>query len=399
MPMAIALTPAPLRTPTRTSDNRPDVGWPPGSGRHPNLRNSDTLRSMFRIPALLLLTCFLSYAQAADDAQPATSNVRNAKFPAIHADLRVTFRLKAPDAKTVKFHPAGDGLGKADLDMTKSDDGYWTVTTAPSVPGFHYYWFLVDGAEVEDPGSETFFGWAKQCSGVEVPEKGVDYYLPKDVPHGDLRAKWYLSKTTGAWRRAYVYAPPDYDRNATTRYPVLYLQHGAGEDERGWGIQGRVNFIMDNLLAEKKSVPMIVVMDCGYATAQGSANAFEDVVMNDLIPVIDASYRTLTDRDHRAMAGLSMGSGQALQITLRHLDKFSYIGAFSGTIRNFDAKTSYNGVFADAAAFNKKVHLLFFGLGTLKTRSSPQPTPRTTPLKKPASKAKSTNRKAPRTSG
>jgi enterochelin esterase family protein len=203
-------------------------------------------------------------------------------------------------------------------------------------------------------------------AGRSSPEKGVDYYLPKDVPHGDLRAKWYLSKTTGAWRRAYVYTPPDYDRNATARYPVLYLQHGAGEDERGWGIQGKVNFIMDNLVAEKRAVPMIVVMDCGYATGQNNAtnaNAFEDVVMNDLIPAIDASYRTLTDRDHRAMAGLSMGSGQALQITLRHLDKFSYIGAFSGTIRNFDAKTSYNGVFADAPAFNKKVHLLFFGLG------------------------------------
>jgi enterochelin esterase family protein len=332
---------------------------------------------MLRIPALLLLTCLFSYAQT-DETQPATSNVRAAKFPAIHADLRVTLRLKAPDAKTVKFHPAGDGLGKTDLDMTKSDDGYWTVTTAPAVPGFHYYWFIVDGAEVEDPGSETFFGWAKQCSGVEVPEKGVDYYLPKDVPHGDLRAKWYLSKTTGAWRRAYVYTPPDYDRNTAARYPVVYLQHGAGEDERGWGIQGKVNFIMDNLIAAKKSVPMIVVMDCGYATrpgdqppaggrgaaGQNTVTAFEDVVMNDLIPTIDSSYRTLTDRDHRAMAGLSMGSGQALQITLRHLDKFSYIGAFSGTIRNFDAKTSYNAVFADAAAFNRKVHLLFFGLGT-----------------------------------
>jgi enterochelin esterase-like enzyme len=324
----------------------------------------------------------LCFAQT-DDSKPATSNVRGAQYPRVHSDLRVTFRLKAPDAKVVKLHPAGDGLGKADVDMTKGADGLWTVTTGPAVPGFHYYWFLVDGAEVNDPGSETYFGWAKQSSGIEVPEAGVDYYMPKDVPHGDLRAHWYLSKTTDSWRRAYVYTPPDYDRNARVRYPVLYLQHGAGEDERGWGVQGRVNFIMDNLIAGKKAKPMIVVMDCGYANrpgeqpAQGGGGrgasgrggqnvvtAFEDVVMNDLIPSIDANYRTLTDREHRAMAGLSMGSGQALQITMRHLDKFSYIGAFSGTIRNVDPKTTYGGVMADAAAFNKRVHLLFFGLGT-----------------------------------
>ncbi len=340
---------------------------------------------MFRAIAIAAFSCLLCFAQT-DDSKPATSNVRGAQYPRVHSDLRVAFRLKAPDAKVVKLHPAGDGLGKADVDMAKGADGLWTVTTGPAVPGFHYYWFLVDGAEVNDPGSETYFGWAKQSSGIEVPEAGVDYYMPKDVPHGDLRAHWYLSKTTGLWRRAYVYTPPDYDRNARVRYPVLYLQHGAGEDERGWGVQGKMNFIMDNLIAAKKAKPMIVVMDCGYANrpgeqpAQGGGGrgasgrggrggqnvvtAFEDVVMNDLIPSIDANYRTLTDREHRAMAGLSMGSGQALQITMRHLDKFSYIGAFSGTIRNVDPKTTYGGVMADAAAFNRKVHLLFFGLGT-----------------------------------
>ncbi|HVW08963.1 MAG TPA: alpha/beta hydrolase-fold protein [Bryobacteraceae bacterium] len=339
---------------------------------------------MLRLIVIAAFSCLLCFAQT-DDSKPASSNVRGAQYPRVHSDLRVTFRLKAPDAKAVKLHPAGEGLGKTDVEMTKGGDGLWTVTMAPAVPDFHYYWFLVDGAEVNDPGSETFFGWAKQSSGIEIPEAGVDYYLPKDVPHGDLRAHWYLSKTTGLWRRAYVYTPPDYDRNARVRYPVLYLQHGAGEDERGWGVQGRVNFIMDNLIAEKKAKPMIVVMDCGYANrpgeqpAQGGGGrgasggrgggqnvvtAFEDVVMNDLIPSIDASYRTLTDREHRAMAGLSMGSGQALQITMRHLDKFSYIGAFSGTIRNVDPKTTYGGVMADAAGFNKKVHLLFFGLGT-----------------------------------
>ena len=258
--------------------------------------------------------------------------------------------------------------------MVKGDDGFWTVITSPAVAGFHYYWFIVDGAAVSDPSSETYFGWAKQTSGVEIPEKGVDFYLPKDVPHGDVRSRWYFSKTTGLWRRAYVYTPPDYDRNTRARYPVLYLQHGAGEDERGWSTQGRANFILDNLLAEGKAKPMIVVMDCGYASRPGEqaqpgrggaqSNAFEEVVINDLIPMIDATDRTLADKEHRAMAGLSMGAGQALQIALRHLDKFSYIGAFSGGLRNFDVKTSYDGVFTDPAAFNKKARLLWFGAGT-----------------------------------
>jgi enterochelin esterase family protein len=174
-----------------------------------------------------------------------------------------------------------------------------------------------------------------------------------------------------------VYTPPDYDAKTSARYPVLYLQHGSGEDERGWSTQGRMNFILDNLLADGKAKPMIIVMDRGYATPVGVAaqppagarigaapNAFADVVLTDLIPATDSSFRTLADRDHRAMAGLSMGSGQALQITLTHLDTFSYIGGFSGPARNADLKTAYNGAFADAGAFNSKVHLLWLGAGT-----------------------------------
>lgn len=333
---------------------------------------------MYRYLAISILLALTTVAQPADESQPAVSNVRGAQYPRIHPDLRVTFRLKAPDAQKVQLHPGGDGLGKGDIDMVKAADGFWTVTTGPAVAGFHYYWFLVDGTVVADPSSETYFGWARQTSGVEIPEKGVDYYLPKEVPHGDVRIRWYFSKTTQAWRRAYVYTPPDYDRDARARYPVLYLQHGAGEDERGWSNQGRAGFILDNLIAEGKAKPMIVVMDCGYAVKTGEQppsspapgrgagqnSAFEEVVIKDLIPTIDAQYRTLTDRENRAMAGLSMGSGQALNITLRNLDKFAYIGAFSGAIRNFEAATSYNGVFNDASAFNKKVHLLWTGVGT-----------------------------------
>jgi enterochelin esterase-like enzyme len=328
---------------------------------------------LYRTLLFFLLTCAVCRAQAGD-SQPATSNVRGAAYPRVHADLRVTFHFKAPDAKKVQLQPGGDdnGLGKGPLDMTREPDGTWSITTPPAVPGFHYYWFLVDGVIVNDPGSETFFGWGRQSGGIDVPEKGADFYTAKDVPHGDVRIHWYHAQTTDAWRRAFVYTPAEYDRNPRTRYPVLYLQHGSGEDERGWTNQGRANFILDNLIAERKAKLMIVVMEQGYATKPGSApagggqnSAFEEVVIHDLIPSIDAAYRTLPDRDHRAMAGLSMGGSQTLQITMTHLDKFGWIGSFSSPLRaGLDLKTAYNGAFADAAGFSKKVHLLWFGAGT-----------------------------------
>jgi enterochelin esterase-like enzyme len=214
-----------------------------------------------------------------------------------------------------------------------------------------------------------------------VPEKGVDFYDPRDVPHGEVRARWYHSKVTGQWRRAMVYTPPGYDADPRARYPVLYLQHGAGEDERGWSAQGRMNFILDNLLAADKAKPMLVVMDRGYAVKAGApptkgkggpfgaGSAFEDVVLKDLIPMIDATYRTLPDARHRALAGLSMGGGQAMQIGLRHPDTFSYVGAFSGALfGKLDVKTSYGGAFADPAKFNKQFRLLWLGAGTEEQR-------------------------------
>jgi enterochelin esterase-like enzyme len=331
---------------------------------------------MYRLITFTVLAGAL-FAQVPADSKPATSNVRGAQYPRLSSDLRVTFRVKAPDAHKVQLHPGGDGLGKANIDMVKGDDGFWSLTTGPVVPGFHYYWFVIDGADVNDLGSETFFGYNKQSSGVEVPESGVDFYLPKDVPHGEVRAHWYYSKTTQGWRRAMVYTPAEYDHETKTRYPVLYLQHGAGEDERGWSTQGHENFILDNLIAAKKAKPMVVVNDQGYAMRPGEQpagrgappapgpSAFEDVVINDLIPSIESHYRVIADRDHRALAGLSMGAGQAMTIGLRRLDKFSYLGSFSGVaVRNFDVKTSYNGAFADAPAFNKKVRLLWIGAGT-----------------------------------
>jgi enterochelin esterase-like enzyme len=326
---------------------------------------------LHRLLTVSLLVCGLCFAQAtpaADDSKPASSNVPGAAWPRVHADLRVTFRVSAPNAQKVQLQPGGgdNGLGKGPMDMVRDEKGFWTVTTPPALPGFHYYWFLVDGFQSNDPASETWFGYARETSGVEVPDT-VDFYDTTDVPHGEVRVRPFFSKTTGQWRRAYVYTPPDYDRNPAARYPVLYLQHGAGESERGWTAQGRANFILDNLIAAKGAQPMIVVMENGMVAAQPGATgnqAFGEVVINDLIPMVDATYRTRTNREYRAIAGLSMGGGQALQIGLTHLDLFAYIGSFSGAIRNFDVKSSYSSVFQDAAAFNKKVRLLWFGAGT-----------------------------------
>lgn len=310
-------------------------------------------------------------------SNPATSNVRGAEYPRVTSDLKAIFRIKAPDAQKIQI------LLDKKYDMVKDDQGTWTVTTEPQVPGFHYYFLLIDGVQVSDPASESYFGWGRMSSGIEIPESGVDYYTVKNVPHGDIRAKWYFSSVSGKWRRAYIYCPPGYDNNIKDKYPVLYLQHGSGEDERGWGIQGKADIILDNLIAGGKAKPMLIVMDQGYAdragdpapeqrnavarTPQGPI-AFEEVVIKDLIPFIDNTFRTISDRDHRAMAGLSMGGMQTMQITLANLDKFAYIAGFSGAGRfggaGLDIKNDYNGILADAAAFNRKVRLLWIGIGT-----------------------------------
>jgi enterochelin esterase-like enzyme len=270
------------------------------------------------------------------------------------------------------------------------------VITPPLVPGLHYYTVIVDGAEFADPGSHAFFGGSKHASAIEVPEAGADYYAIKDVPHGQVREVWYHSKPTGSWRHALVYLPHGYDTQTKTRYPVLYLQHGGGEDETGWVRQGRANFILDNLIAQGKAKPMIVVMAYGYArragqpapapaappaaapapgapdarqrTMQDMASAFQADVTDALIPFVDSTFRTIPTRDNRAMAGLSMGGFQTFQITLSRLDLFSHIGGFSGAGglggRAFDPKTDFNGAFADPKAFAKKVKLLWLGIGT-----------------------------------
>nr|WP_309686595.1 alpha/beta hydrolase-fold protein [Armatimonas sp.] len=321
------------------------------------------------------------------DSVPVASNIRGAQYPRVLPDLNVLFQVRAPDAQKVEFNLGGGNR----LTATKDANGYWTAkSTAPLVPGFHYYWLVIDGVQVNDPGSETFYGTGKQTSGIEVPEKGVDYYLPKDVPHGEVRERVYFSKTTQEWRRIFVYTPSDYDTNRDARYPVLYLQHGGGEDERGWPIQGKVANIMDNLIAGKKSKPMLIVMEQGYARKPGEPqvplrppaagtpatppsfsrmfSALDEVFTKDLIPLIDSTYRTLAIRENRAMAGLSMGGMQTFQIGLAHPELFASLGGFSGGGGGFggpvDLKTAHNGAMADPEAFNKKMKLVWLGIGT-----------------------------------
>lgn len=360
----------------------------------------------------------------ASQAVAAVTNVRGAEYPRVYADGRAIFRLQMPSANKVLLE-GGQGLCSSPIPMTKDADGIWTVTTGPAVTGFHYYWFNVDGAHVNDPSSETFVGYGREVSGIEIPDPmSVDtdlpnvsidpvqptFYEPQGGPMGQVEERWYHSRITGHWRRCMVYTPAGYSAadNAQTHYPVLYLQHGAGEDETGWTRQGKANFILDNrinptapigpfarfmMAPHVKTAPMIVVMDNGYAAYGGSGGrdpsaafltreieAFGSVLFADLIPFIDAQYRTAADRDHRALAGLSMGAMQAMAVGLTHLDQFAYLAAFSlpffgripamgpGSARfvppPFESRTAYNGVFADPAAFNQKVRLFWFGAGT-----------------------------------
>ena len=367
----------------------------PTSMRHFAAAMAAAALSSLAAPVLAAQPMPPAAAAARDSTTVPSSSVLGAASPRIHRDGGVTFTLKAPEARALEV-AGGDGLGKGPFAMTKGADGTWSVTIPPPVPGFHYYWFLLDGVQINDPASQTYFGYGKETSGIEIPEAGADYYAIGDVPHGEVREKWYFSKTTGEWRRAFVYTPPDYQTSLTRRYPVLILQHGAGEDETGWTRQGRAQWILDNLIAAGRAEPMIVVMDRGYASRPGTSSlalrgnltvadldlafgTFGDVILHDLIPTIDASYRTIPDRDHRAMAGLSMGGMQTLFIALHHLDEFTYIASLSGPImagsnpnepvseslhQPFNPSTAYDGAFADPQKFNSRVKLLWFGVGT-----------------------------------
>ncbi|MDX9812247.1 MAG: alpha/beta hydrolase-fold protein [Bacteroidales bacterium] len=367
--------------------------------------------------------------KAIQDAKPASTNIPGAEYPRIDAQGRAYFRISAPSAETVTV-----SLGNVAL--TKGDDGVWTGWTAPLDPGFHYYSLRIDGVEVNEPNSETFFGSGKVMSGIEVPEEGVDFYHVKKVPHGQIASFWYFAESTGETRQAYVYLPPDYLKNSDKRYPVLYLQHGMGEDRRAWANQGRTNFILDNLIAEGKAKPMIVVMEDGGIAAgmrapsrpqgapgqqaqgqrqpQGQGqpgqgqqaqgqrppqaqgqpgqgqpgqgqrppmgqrpggpgqgpgipsfwDGFGQVIVKDLIPAIDANFRTLANRENRAMAGLSLGGTQTYQITQANLDKFAGIGIFSAPFGFPGVESGYNGLLSKPDEFAKQVKVFYISMGS-----------------------------------
>ena len=341
------------------------------------------LRCLSFLPAIILtgMTCLAQTnpPAAVEDFQPASTNQPGKQYPQISSEGRVRASISAPQALKVQLD-----IGGVRYDLIKDDKGVWTGDSQPQDEGFHYYQLIIDGAQVPDPGSMFFYGASRWGSGIEIPATDQEFYSLKNVPHGQVRENLYFSEITQSWRRCFVYTPPGYDKNTSARYPVLYLQHGMGEDDTGWSVQGKANLILDNLLAEGKAVPMIIVMDKGYASkpgqsssrnpgesggGQGGVSAFEEVLINEIIPMIDATYRTLSDRDHRAMAGLSMGANQTIQITMNNLDKFSYIGGFSGT-SNFpstseiDPDTFMNGKFRDGEALNKLINLFWLGMGT-----------------------------------
>ncbi|MDD4638032.1 MAG: alpha/beta hydrolase-fold protein [Bacteroidales bacterium] len=327
---------------------------------------------------LLILSTTASFAQSSDiykNSQPASTNVPGAEFPRIDAQNRATFRVEAPNAQKVQLD-----LGKV-FDMVKGDDGVWTVTTDALIPGFHYYYLIIDGFRFSDPASETFFGVGKRMSGIEVPASDQDFYTKKNVPHGQIRECCFYSNVRKTFETVYVYTPAEYETNPSAKYPVLYLQHGMGEDRTGWATQGKMNVIMDNLIAEGKAKPMIIVASDGGVAAMFKAKPGEDpnearsrfgadftpLLLNEIIPYTEKTFRVLTDRDHRAMAGLSWGGFQTFQIALTNLDKFSYIGGFSGAgmfNAETELKTVYNGAFSNPAEFNKKVHAFFIGIGS-----------------------------------
>ncbi|MES2112242.1 MAG: alpha/beta hydrolase-fold protein [Bacteroidota bacterium] len=282
---------------------------------------------------LLMLFCFDAKSQdnkASSDiigSISASTNIRGAKYPLILPNHHVMFRIKAPDAQKVQID-----LGKK-YDLIKGDDGFWSITTDSISEGFHYYSLLIDGMATADPASESFYGMGRMASGIEIPFAAGEYYAEKDVPHGDIRIKKYYSTVAKSWRRVYLYTPPGYDANIGEKYPVLYILHGGGEDERGWATQGRTDMIMDNLIAGKMAKPMLVVMpDANLgagAFGEDGLKAFEAEMKQCIIPFIENNYRVKNTSANRALAGLSMGGINTLYTGVYNINYFSYLGVFS----------------------------------------------------------------------
>ena len=317
---------------------------------------------------LLAFSCPLSLAQTdqptvKEDFKPSTLNQPGQEYPQVNSQGYARFRIIVPEAQSVNVSLGLGGRGGTTL--TKAEDGAWVGTTeGPLDKGFHYYHLKIDGGTFNDPGTLNFYGSIRWESGIEIPAPDEDFYALKDVPHGKVQQILFPSKSTNTSRRAFVYTPPDYDKDQMKRYPVLYLQHGWGEDETAWSNQGHANLIMDNLIAEGKIKPFIIVMTYGMTNEvkigglrDFKIEPFQTVLVDELIPYIDANFRTLSDRSHRAMAGLSMGGMETKTITLANLDKFSQIGLFSGgTFSMHDVNNT--------PGFKEKVKLAFVSFGS-----------------------------------
>ncbi len=280
-----------------------------------------------------------SFTGAVEDFKPNATNQPGRQYPMVNSQGAVRVQLRAPGATSVQLD-----LGRR-YEMVKDERGVWTATSAPQDVGFHYYQLIVDGTPMPDPGTVSFFGAGRWGSGIEIPSADMDFWQVKNVPQGRVVEQYYWSKATESMRHCYVYLPAEYDKNPNKKYPVLYLQHGNAENEYGWSVQGHAGQIMDNLIAEKKAVPFLIVMDYGqgqnihlkgqYApqqAQQGGRNndAFQVVLLTDIIPMVEREYRVIADAQHRGMAGLSMGGGQTRRITLANPKTFAYVGMFSG---------------------------------------------------------------------
>ncbi|MBR2113382.1 MAG: esterase [Prevotella sp.] len=337
-----------------------------------------------------------------EDFKPASSNQDNKQYPMVNSQRMVRAQISAPNATAVGLDIAGKIYS-----MTKDENGVWTGTSEPQDEGFHYYQLNIDGASVPDPGSLYYYGASRWGSGIEIPSADQDFWQVKNVPQGSMGEVFYWSTYTEKMRRCHVYLPAEYFTNPTKKFPVLYLQHGMGENEYGWAEQGHTAQIMDNLIAEGKAVPCIIVMDNGLNTSRpgeqggfggfggprpqggqrpqgmpqgqrpqrpqgapgqggprrggfggfgGFSEGFKNVLFNDIIPMVEKNYRVIADPQHRAYAGLSMGGMQAREITLANPDKFAYVGSFSSGAWNVDQVKNSEG-------FAKKVKLLFMSGG------------------------------------
>lgn len=306
-----------------------------------------------------------------EDFKASSLNQPGKEYPQVNSENRVRVRIEAPEANRVQLD-----IDAVKYDLRKDENGVWTGESGPQDEGFHYYQLNIDGASVPDPASLYFYGAGRWGSGVEIPSKDQDFYALKKVAHGQVRELLYFSESTQSMRRCFVYTPPGYDQDLTKSFPVLYLQHGGGEDETGWSNQGKANLIMDNLIAEGRANPFIIVMDngswrrpksnsaaprgerpAGLWPPEGWADDFMKCMLEDIIPMIDARFRTLADQEHRAMAGLSMGGMQTRVTTLANPDVFSYVGMFSGG-------SISPGDLENAPAFKEKVRLVFISYGS-----------------------------------